>query len=496
MNNSTVSFYINTNRSFSPVRKYIWILTIIIAIGGQFVPVLGLLVPFIMAALIIMSLFKGKYWCGNFCPHGSFFDNLLQPISRHVKIPGILRSPIVIVAAFLFFIYSFSTRFFHVYGMMGTAEFYERLGFIFANTYLVVLLIGGVLAVIINSRSWCQFCPMGTIQLIFYKLGKTLGINKNTDVRIVASHPELCHSCGKCARVCPMQLTPYLNFSPDHRFEDERCIRCHTCVNNCPAGILSIANDQEANRIIDNTSLDGFENAQYFNARIESIRELKEDIREYTFKLQDPGHMNYIPGQFILVEIDSKMQMYRAYSISSSNEDKSEISVTIKKLAGGYGTNLIFSKLQEGDKLTLKGPMGRELRFDPGNNNLLFISNGIGITPFVAFAQSLFEQKDYHFSHKATLLYGARHEEDLVFDDYFEYVAQQNDNFDYRKVLSRPRTNHYPQGYVTDILKELDIAPDTEVYICGTPQMASRVQEILLQKGIAENNIYYESFGL
>lgn len=242
MSTQPASYYLKTSRAFSPVRKYAWLLTVLIGIGGQFFPLLGLLVPLIMAALLVTSLFKGKYWCGNYCPHGSFFDNLLQPLSRHLKVPPLFRSKAFIVFVLLFFIFNLTLRFINVYGAMGTGEFYEKLGLIFASTYLVVLLAGGLLAVIIDARTWCHFCPMGTMQTLMYKLGKALGLTNKTDEKVTLEQPELCRSCGKCARVCPMQLAPHQNFSENHQFDDEQCIRCHTCIKNCPVATLSLAN--------------------------------------------------------------------------------------------------------------------------------------------------------------------------------------------------------------------------------------------------------------
>ncbi len=241
-NKKNVNYYIKTNRSFTLISRFGWILTILIGIGGQFIPAFGLLVPFIMIALISLSLFKGKYWCGNFCPHGSFFDNLIQPISRNTKIPAVFSSRFFIAAILLFFMYNITNRFIRIYGLMGTTEFYERLGFIFANIYLIVLLLGGFLAVIISPRTWCKICPMGTMQTFFYKIGQTLGLTQKSDEMIIIEQAELCLSCGKCARVCPVQLTPYQSFSSENKFEDEQCIRCSTCVNNCPIGILYLAN--------------------------------------------------------------------------------------------------------------------------------------------------------------------------------------------------------------------------------------------------------------
>ncbi len=242
MSKQPPSYYLKTSRAFSPLYKYAWLLTVLIGIGGQLFPLLGLLVPFIMAALLATSLFKGKYWCGNYCPHGSFFDNLLKPLSRHLKVPQLFRAKAFIIFVLLFFMYNLAARFINVYDAMGTGEFYEKLGLIFASTYLMVLLVGGLLAVIINTRTWCHFCPMGTMQILMYKLGKALGLTNKTDKKVTLEQPDLCRSCGKCARVCPMQLTPHQNFSENYQFDDEQCIRCHICIESCPPAILSLAN--------------------------------------------------------------------------------------------------------------------------------------------------------------------------------------------------------------------------------------------------------------
>ncbi len=263
MSTNTVSFYIKTNRTISTIRKYAWTVTLLIGVGGQFIPQLGLLVPLIMLALIVMSLFKGKYWCGNFCPHGSFFDRIILPYSRNQKIPKFLRSAPLIAAVLIFFMFNMGARLFNVFQNLEATPLHVQLGSIFANTYLMVLLAGGLLGLFINSRTWCQFCPMGTMETIFYKLGKKLGIAQKYDEKVTIAHPDLCHSCAKCARVCPMQLKPYLEFSENNQLEDERCIRCYACVNNCPAGILHMATEKEAKKITQNTSLDGFDKATY-----------------------------------------------------------------------------------------------------------------------------------------------------------------------------------------------------------------------------------------
>jgi len=109
----------------------------------------------------------------------------------------------------------------------------------------MVTLVGGTLGLLFSPRSWCQFCPMGTMQVLMYKLGKALGLTKKYDQKITVAALEKCHKCGKCARVCPMQFVPYTDFSANNQFDHEACIRCNTCVVNCPAEILTLSTARE-----------------------------------------------------------------------------------------------------------------------------------------------------------------------------------------------------------------------------------------------------------
>jgi ferredoxin-type protein NapH len=83
------NFFIKTNRAFTSIRRYGWLFTLLVALGGLWLPRLGLLVILIMVALTISSFFTGRYWCGNICPHGSLFDVVLMPTILNIKIKGL-----------------------------------------------------------------------------------------------------------------------------------------------------------------------------------------------------------------------------------------------------------------------------------------------------------------------------------------------------------------------------------------------------------------------
>ncbi len=246
MNKTTKNHYIKTNRIFNPVRKYGWIITVLVAIGGLWEPKLGLVVLLIMGGLIITSFFSGRYWCGNICPHGSLFDKIILPYSANKKIPEFFKSKIFFIPFFLFFMFNFTRKIIMILNSWGTYDILDKIGALFSNTYLVVMIAGGTLAIFVNSRTWCQFCPMGTMQKISLGLGRKLGIAKKTEKKITISDKSKCISCGKCSKVCPFQLSPYLEFSDKNQFDNINCIKCNTCVENCPLKILSLEKEDKS----------------------------------------------------------------------------------------------------------------------------------------------------------------------------------------------------------------------------------------------------------
>lgn len=126
--------------------------------------------------------------------------------SKNKEIPRGFKSKITIIVVFIIFVFILGTRVFKVFSNFSSLDFWDKFGFIFVTTYLVVLLISTPLAFFISPRTWCQFCTMGSIEKMLGTLGEKTKIAKNTNKKL----------------------------------NDINCIKCKTCVNNCPKGILEI----------------------------------------------------------------------------------------------------------------------------------------------------------------------------------------------------------------------------------------------------------------
>jgi polyferredoxin len=141
----------------------VWFLPIII-IGGLFFPVLGYLVFLMMIFFLILSYFKGRFWCAHLCPRGSFLDLVLSKVSRGKRIPKIFLKPV-----FKWVVFGIVIAFF-IFQLIVTEKTVASVGFVFVRMCLVTTLIAIVIGIPTKARAWCAICPMGTLQAKIHTL--------------------------------------------------------------------------------------------------------------------------------------------------------------------------------------------------------------------------------------------------------------------------------------------------------------------------------------
>lgn len=207
----------------SNIQQYLfWILLVFLAVGIIY-PVIGLLAIICMLAPVIMAPFKGRYWCGNFCPRGSFYDNVIAKISPKKPIPAIFRSTKFRAFMVIFIIGVFSVQMYYAWGNLSA------MGAVFVRIILLTTVVGVVLGVIYHQRTWCSFCPMGT-------LASWVSAKKKPVPLMVENS---CVSCKLCTNACPLQLSPYTAKGNTEGFTHSDCLKCNRCVEKCPKKSLT-----------------------------------------------------------------------------------------------------------------------------------------------------------------------------------------------------------------------------------------------------------------
>ncbi|MDF2512476.1 MAG: 4Fe-4S binding protein [Herbinix sp.] len=181
----------------------------------------GIVAVVCMVAPIVVSIFKGRFWCGNLCPRGSFYDHVVSKISNTKKVPKLLKSNLFRAFMLIFMMSMFA---FGIYQNWG--DLYG-IGMVFYRIIIVTTVVGIVLSFFYNQRTWCHFCPMGTIASVISRLRRS---------KKVLQISSVCVSCKLCEKKCPIGIIPY-----DYKgniLSHPDCIQCGKCVNICPKNAI------------------------------------------------------------------------------------------------------------------------------------------------------------------------------------------------------------------------------------------------------------------
>ncbi|MBW2207045.1 MAG: 2Fe-2S iron-sulfur cluster binding domain-containing protein [Deltaproteobacteria bacterium] len=236
-----------------------------------------------------------------------------------------------------------------------------------------------------------------------------------------------------------------------------------------------------------------------FEVETMGLSDLTPDIRELCLKILAPEEgIRFKPGQYIQLEVPkykgTKSPEYRAYSVSSSAEDRHAIELVITRVPEGAVTTYVHEHLKKGDRLLMTGPYG-DFFLRESERDILFIATGSGLAPI----KSILHQMEFRKTErKATLFFGDRRRYDLYYLEELKAFEESIPGFTFVPTLSRAMEEDQwegEKGRVTDLIeKHVPENASLDVYICGSPAMVDSCEEILEKKGIAIENIYYDKF--
>ncbi len=137
------------------------------------------------------------------------------------------------------------------------------------------------------------------------------------------------------------------------------------------------------------------------------------------------------PGQFVMVRTTAGNDplLRRPFSIFEILRDVAgqPVGVSILNKSVGSGTSKLFSA-RPGDRLSILGPLGKswldvfsdshDSPDSPDSHESWFVAGGVGLAPFVTFAEHLASEK-----RPITLFYGGRGTADLYYSSFFEQLG-------------------------------------------------------------------------
>lgn len=198
----------------------------------------------------------------------------------------------------------------------------------------------------------------------------------------------------------------------------------------------------------------------------------------------------------------------RAYSMANYPEEKGIIMLNVRiatpppnnpDVPPGIMSSYIWS-LKPGDRVTISGPFGEFFAKDT-DAEMIFIGGGAGMAPM---RSHIFDQlKRLNSKRKITFWYGARSLREMFYEDDFNQLQAENENFTWHVALSDPQPEDNWTGYtgfihnvlLENYLKNHPAPEDCEFYMCGPPMMNAAVIKMLKDLGVEDENIMLDDFG-
>ena len=156
------------------------------------------------------------------------------------------------------------------------------------------------------------------------------------------------------------------------------------------------------------------------------------DTKTIRLKWPDGHNPDFKTGQFITLYWPDTPNYKRAYSLSSCALDRGFYEVTVKR-DGKMGTRIV-DWAKAGDKFFVIPPVGKFLPVYEPNKHLICVAGGSGVTPFRGFVREATRRK---LETKITILYSVRTPSDIIFNDEFRQLEQENPNFKFYVTCTR-----------------------------------------------------------
>jgi len=209
---------------------------------------------------------------------------------------------------------------------------------------------------------------------------------------------------------------------------------------------------------------------------------------------------SFIQGQNLTLKtnIEGK-EIRRSYSICSAPQEQ-ELTVAVKKVAGGIFSTYVNDFLKAGMTIDVLPPTGSfytPLKKENKKNYVAFAA-GSGITPIISIIKTtLLTEPESSF----TLVYSNKTFNSIIFLEELEGLKNKYVNrFNLINLFSRENLDaaifngRIDKDKLASLAKLIRYAAIDDFFICGPHEMIFCVKEFLVQQGVPEGHIHFELF--
>ena len=193
------------------------------------------------------------------------------------------------------------------------------------------------------------------------------------------------------------------------------------------------------------------------------------------------------------VEIDGRAEV-ADYSITSSPLVEGTLELAVKDIGRNPVTQFLHHRAGAGHVVRIKGRQGDFIYQRGMGDSLVLIAGRIGITPVMSIVRYVDEAAT---DASATLLYGARTPEELLFRGQLDSISARNPRIRCVYTVTRPEGTPWPgnAGRIDSaLLKRAQLDKRALFYVCGPPAMIKYMLCLLGEFAVPDSRIKYEKW--
>jgi len=237
----------------------------------------------------------------------------------------------------------------------------------------------------------------------------------------------------------------------------------------------------------------------WYDGTFVKIDTITPTLKRFWVQIPSVETLDFVPGQFMTFDLpihERRNKRWRSYSIASAPNGTNILEFVIVWLDGGLGTTYLFNEVKVGDKLRLRGALGKFTLPPtlPLDKEICFVCTGTGVAPFRSMLLDIKNRKLAHPPMR--LIFGTRYANTVLYREELTQLAADMPNFSYHITLSRETADGCEKGYVHPIYERLYANnPNVVFYLCGWNVMLDEAKQRLKGMGFTRKQIKYESYG-
>lgn len=216
----------------------------------------------------------------------------------------------------------------------------------------------------------------------------------------------------------------------------------------------------------------------------------------YLIPADEDGLALFKAGQYVGVKLDIPGHPYqeiRQYSLSD-RPGQAHYRITVKAEPGkpeGMVSNYLHNQLNEGDSLMISAPAGDFILPKEPERDVVLVSAGVGITPMMSMLKDLLHKQS---GIPTTFIHCAQNKEKHSLQQDIKDLQAAGEFGYFTAYMDDDSGDHH--GFLNQAAMDKFLANDNaDYYFCGPFPFMVALRQLLLDRGVKEEQLHYEVFG-